>query len=206
MKLFNTRMSPYGRRVTIFLAEKGIDLEQVEVDLLAGEQRSAEFLKKNPAGKVPVLELDNGNFLPESAAIVEYLDEIYPGVPMFGETAEERAETRATDRVASEIITVLAQALLHTSPAALQIHPELVQYPQAGAALQPLLDQLLDQLEARIGDRAFLAGPRVTVADCTFYALLEAVYPAFRYELPERCPRLRDWYSRFQTRPSASRR
>jgi len=79
---------------------------------------------------------------------MEYLEEIYPSPTMLGETPEQRAQTRATDRVASEIFTVLAQMLMHTEPAALQFHPGLVQHRQVGEALQPLIDQLLDQLES----------------------------------------------------------
>src|SRR5258708_40309774 len=101
MRLYEAKMAPYPRRVKIYLAEKGIELERVEVDLHAGENRSAAFLKKNPSGKIPVLELDGGAFLPESAAIMEYLEEIYPAPPMLGETPEQRAQTRATDRIAS---------------------------------------------------------------------------------------------------------
>jgi len=84
------------------------------------------------------------------------------------------------DRVASEIFTVLAQMLVHTHPAALQFHPGLVQHRQVGEALQPLVDQLLDQLEERIGNQSFLAGPRPTVADCTLFALIDAVFSRIR--------------------------
>jgi glutathione S-transferase len=203
MKLYEAKMAPYPRRVKIYLAEKGIEIERVEVDLHGGENRSAAFRKKNPSGKIPVLELDGGTFLPESAAIMEYLEEMHPSPTMLGETAEQRAQTRATDRVASEIFTVLAQMLMHTHPAALQFHPGLVQHRQVGEALQPLIDQLLDELEERIGDRDFLAGPRPSIADCTFFALIDAVSNGFGYALPERCPRLRGWYKRFQQRPSA---
>ena len=203
MRLYEAKMAPYPRRVKIYLAEKGIELERVEVDLHARENRSPAFLKKNPSGKIPVLELDGGAFLPESAAIMEYLEEIYPSPSLLGETPEQRAQTRATDRVASEIFTVLAQMLMHTHPAALQFHPGLVQHRQVGEALQPLVDQLLDQLEERIGNQSFLAGPRPTVADCTLFALIDAVSLGFGYVLPERCPRLRAWYKQFQERPSA---
>jgi len=203
MRLYEAKMAPYPRRVKIYLAEKGVELERVEVDLHGRENRSAAFLNKNPSGKIPVLELDDGAFLPESAAIMEYLEEIYPSPPMLGETPEQRAQTRATDRIASEIFTVLAQMLMHTHPAARQVHPELVQHRQVGEALQPLVDQLFDQLEERIGDRSFLAGPRPTVADCTLFALIDSVSLGFGYVLPERCPRLRAWYRRFQERPSA---
>lgn len=204
MKLFLTSMAPYPRRVTLYLNEKGIALDRQEVDLHRLENLSPEFLAKNPAGKVPLLELDNDSYLPESAAIIEYLEELYPTPPMIGRTAEERAQVRATDRVASEVFVLLSQILMHTSPAALQIHPGLRQMPDVGTALQPLLDQLLDQLEQRIGDQTFLAGATPTIADCTLFALMEAIYPGFGYELPERCEHLRAWYDRFRLRPGVS--
>ncbi len=204
MRLFTASLAPYPRRVTLYLAEKGIDLDRQEVDLHGLEHKSPAFLAINPAGKVPVLQLDNGVCLPQSAAIIEYLEELHPQPPMIGRTAEERAQVRATDRIADEVFTVLSQILLHTSPVALLIHPDLVQSPEVGRALQPLLDHLLDQLEQRAGEGPFLAGATPTIADCTLYALLEAVIPGFGYELPERCPRLRAWYETFRGRPSAS--
>jgi len=201
MKLYTTQMAPYPRRVDIYLREKGIALERQEVDLHAMEQRSPDFLRKNPAGQVPLLEFDDGRFLPESQAIIEYLEERFPTPPMIGRTAEERAQVRATDGIAGQVFTVLSLILLHTSPVAAQIHPGITQFPQVGIGLQPILDQLLDQLEHRIGDNEFLAGPAPTVADCTFFALMGTVYPGMGYELPERCGKLRAWYERFSGRP-----
>ncbi len=183
MRLFLANMAPYPRRVALYLNEKGIVLDRQEVDLHGMEHRSPAFLAKNPAGKVPVLEFDNGGYLP---------------------TAEQRGQVRATDRIAGEVFTILSQILMHTSPAALHIHPGFVQLPDVGAALQPLLDQLLDQLEQRMGDEEFLAGATPTIADCTLFALMEAAYHGFGYELPERCGRLRAWYDRFRHRPSVT--
>lgn len=203
MKLYTTLTAPYPRRVDIYLREKGIALERQEIDLHAMEQRSPDFLRKNPAGQVPVLEFDDGGFLPESQAIIEYLEERFPTPSMIGRTAEERAQVRATDGVAGQVFTVLSLILLHTSPVAAQIHPGITQYPQVGIALQPVLDRLLDQLEHRTGENEFLAGSAPTVADCTFFALMGAVYPGMGYELPERCGKLRAWYERFRGRPSS---
>ena len=204
MRLFLANMAPYPRRVALYLNEKRIVIDRQEVDLHGMENRSPAFLAKNPAGKVPVLELDNGGYLPESGAIIEYLEELYPAPPMIGHTAEERAQVRATDRIASEVFTILSQILMHTSPVALHIHPGFVQLPDVGVALQPMLDQLLDQLEQRMGDQEFLAGATPTIADCTLFALMEAIYAGFGYELPKRCGRLRAWYDRFRHRPSVT--
>jgi glutathione S-transferase len=205
MKLYSNSVAPYPRRVDIYLAEKGIELARFEVDLHAGAHKSPEFLTMNPAGKIPVLELDDGSFLPESAAIIEYLEELYPDPPMIGRNPEERAQTRATDRIASELFIALSQSLLHTSLMIKQIHPEVEQYPETGKALQPLIDSLFGQLEQRSGGREFLVGPRPTIADCTLIALLGAVVPGFGYEIPDRCPNIKAWYTRFGARPSVTR-
>ena len=69
MKLYNHALAPNPRRVRIFAAEKGIKLALEEVDILAGQSRTSEFLAKNSSGAVPVLELDDGSCLSESVAI-----------------------------------------------------------------------------------------------------------------------------------------
>src|SRR5882762_10230995 len=158
MRLFLANMAPYPRRVALYLNEKRIVLDRQEVDLHGMEHRSPAFLAKNPAGKVPVLEFDNGGYLPDSGAIIEYLEELYPAPPMIGRTAEQRGQVRATDRIAGEVFTILSQILMHTSPAALHIHPGFVQLPDVGAALQPLLDQLIDLLYQPIVDGVLLLG------------------------------------------------
>jgi len=203
MRLYSTKMAPYPRRVSIYLAEKGLEIDRVEVDIMAMAHKSPEFLKINPAGKVPVLELSNGDYLPESGAIVEYLEELHPNPPMFGDTAEARAQTRATERIADQIFTLLAQTLMHSSPAARKIHPGLTQHPQVGEALQPMLDDLFSQLETRMGNHDYLAGSRPTAADCTFFALMDSVTAGFGFAIPERYPKLRAWYPRFGQRASA---
>ncbi len=100
MKLYQARvMTTCPRRVTVYMAEKGIDCEIVTIDMRGGEGLTPRFLAMNPTGRVPVLELDDGSFLPESGAIVEYLEELYPDPPIIGTTPEARAHMRATERM-----------------------------------------------------------------------------------------------------------
>ena len=75
--------SPNARRVHVFMAEKGIDCERVGVDIRGGENLSAEFKAMNPAGRVPVLELDDGSFISESVSICRYLEGTHPEPPLF---------------------------------------------------------------------------------------------------------------------------
>src|SRR5258708_20728825 len=98
MRLFLANMAPYPRRVTLYLNEKRIILDRQEVDLRGMENRSPDFLAKNPAGNVPVLELNDGSYLPQSGALIEYLEELYPAPPMIGRPPDERAQVRPTAR------------------------------------------------------------------------------------------------------------
>ena len=63
VKLYNHSVAPNPRRVRIFAAEKGIELALEEINILAGQSRTPEFLAKNSSGAVPVLELDDGSYL-----------------------------------------------------------------------------------------------------------------------------------------------
>ncbi len=91
MKLHEFTMAPNPRRVRIFLAEKGIQVPFEQVDIGKGENRTPEFLAKNPMGRVPVLELDDGTYLAESVAICRYFEEQHPEPPLLGTDAKDRA-------------------------------------------------------------------------------------------------------------------
>jgi maleylacetoacetate isomerase len=95
MKLFSYFRSTAAYRVRIALGLKGVDHEIVAVNLAAGEQRSEAFLKRNPQGLVPALQLDCGSVIAQSGAILEWLEESYPEPALYGPTALARAGQRA---------------------------------------------------------------------------------------------------------------
>src|ERR1700676_2441017 len=116
MKLYGAVRAANPRRVKIYIAEKGLEdvIEQIDFEPPAAEKlKTPEFLAKNPAGKIPLLELDDGTFLPESAAIVEYLEEIYPDPPMIGTTPLERARVRSVERIAADLSVLCRLYYLH---------------------------------------------------------------------------------------------
>ena len=90
--------SPNARRVHIFMAEKGIDCERVTVDIRGGENISADYLAKNPGGRVPMLELDDGTFIGESIAICRYLEGLHPQPCLFGDTPLSSAQIEMWQR------------------------------------------------------------------------------------------------------------
>ncbi len=203
MKLYHAKViNTCPRRVTIYMAEKTLSCEIVTVDMRAGEGRSPEFLKKNPTGAVPVLEVTDGIFLPESGAIVEYLEELYPNPPMIGNSPLERAQVRATDRMVTDFILRNGLIMVHTDPEVNKRRPGFVQYPEVAAAVQESRENILAALEVRIGDGEFLAGDRPTIADCSFFAAVDTAQRLSAYEIPAKYPRLRRWFERFSLRPS----
>ena len=114
MRLYNS-IGPNPRVVRMFMAERGIDLPKVEVDIRGGENRQAPYLQKNPAGQSPALELDDGTVIAEITAICEYLDEITPGPSLIGATPQERAETRMwTRRIDLNIVEPMANGFRYS--------------------------------------------------------------------------------------------
>ena len=93
MKLFNS-VGPNPKVVRMYMAERGIEANTEEVDLMGGVNRQSDYLKLNPAGTTPALELDNGDVISEITCICEYLDDLDGGSSLIGTTPEERAETR----------------------------------------------------------------------------------------------------------------
>jgi hypothetical protein len=98
MKIYELKRAPNARRVRMFLAEKGIEMAYHQIDLGAGENLAPEFLAKNPAGRIPVLELDDGTYLSETLAICRYFEELHPEPNLFGRTALERATVEMWSR------------------------------------------------------------------------------------------------------------
>jgi glutathione S-transferase len=199
VKLYDFRFAPNPIRVRVYLAEKGISIPVVPVNLLAREHKAPDFLARNPLGALPVLELDDGTCLSESLAIIEYLEELHPRPPMIGSEPLERARVRALERIAElGVLHRVARVLHHTrAPLGNAPVPEIAEEARAG------LGRVLDVLDGAVAGRVFVAGERPTIADCTLCA-------AFRLaefcELPLDAGRadLARWWGRFRQRPSAS--
>ena len=200
MRLFSNRMGTNPRRVIIYLKEKGLNIELVNVDTAAGEHKQAAFLGRNPAGKIPVLELDDGSYLSESAAIVEYLEELFPAPPMIGATPAERGRARALERIATDLIARTAIMVYHGHP---HFAGRVTQQPVVAEAIRPMVNELLATLEQHLGTRTFLAGEQPTIADCSVFALFQTCRHRLQLAFGSEYPRLDAWYARFVQRPSA---
>lgn len=204
MKLYFFPIAPNPTKVRLALAEKreaggDFECEQILVNLIEGQQKSPEHLARNPLGKLPVLELDDGSFLTESLAIIELIEELQPEPTLLGHTPEERAHQRELERLA-DLGTLLPIARwVHStnSPLGLPPNEEIARFHLN------LLPTALGVLEAALEDgRPFLAGDRPTVADCTLAAAFQ--FGRFRdFPFPEGYPRIDAWDARFRERPAA---
>jgi glutathione S-transferase len=203
MKLYFFPVAPNPTRVRLCIAEKAeagtrIDLEEVMVNLPQGEQKSAEHQARNPLGRLPVLELDDGSFLTESLAIIEYFEELHPEPSMIGRDPLERARVRELERLADLGLLARVARIMHATRSPL---PGVE--PNAGVAEEARsgLPELIAALDARVGDSPFAAGPTPTIADCTLFASFKLAEMA-KIELPTG-PNLKRWFESFSQRPSA---
>ena len=197
MKLHYFPVAPNPTKVRVYLAEKGLALEMVRVNLQEGEQRDPGFLAKNPMGKLPVLELDDGTTLSESLAIIEYLEELHPEPPLIGTDPLSRARVRSLERLCDTGILANVARIIHATNSPLGLPPR----PEVALQAREQLTQALSALESKLGAGPFVAGPRVSIADCTLWAACG--FAAFRkVELGDGHPTADRWREFFATRPS----
>jgi len=202
MKLINS-VGPNPHVVRMFAAERGIKLEMETLDIMAGQNRQSDYLKKNPAGQSPCLELDNGSYLSEITAICEYLDEKFPGQSLVGGTPEQRAETRMwTRRVDLGICEPLANGFRFSEGLPL-FKDRMVTVPEAADGLKRIAQDRLKWLDQQIAGKQFLCGDRITLADVLLYCFL-AFGNAVGQPLNPENKNVKAWFDRMAARPSAS--
>ncbi|MBS0560453.1 MAG: glutathione S-transferase family protein [Proteobacteria bacterium] len=172
MKLY-TSVGPNPRVVRMFMAERGIELPKVEVDIRGGENRQPAYLSKNPAGQSPALELDDGSFVSEITAICEYLDEKFPGPSLIGETPEQRGETRMwTRRIDLNIVEPLANGF-RFSEGLKMFQSRIHCIPQAADDLKKTAQRNLRWLNGLMEGKRFVCGERLTLADVLLFCFLD---------------------------------
>lgn len=202
MKLHNG-IGPNPRVVRIFLAEKGLEVPLVQVDLMGGENRREPYLSKNPSGQIPCLELDDGSFLAEITAICEYLEEKKPAPALIGSTPEERAATRMwVRRLDLNIIEPMANGFRYAEGLAIfkdRIHV----IPHAADDLKQIAREKLAWLDGQLRG-PWIVGERFTLADILLFAFLEFGAQVGQ-KLDDKLLRLADWYGRVAARESVAK-
>lgn len=201
MRLYDGGRVPNARRVRIFLAEKGITVPLEPVDLGKKEHRSAAYLAKNPLGRVPTLELDDGTVITESVAICRYFEEIQPEPALFGRGALGKAEVEMWNRRAElELYLAIQHAFRHTHPG--MAGYEVPQIPEWGEANRPRALEAMQLFDSQLARHRFVAGDAFSLADITAFVAIEFLKPA-KIALPETLLHLRRWHAECAARPGA---
>ncbi len=201
MKLYDS-IGPNPRVVKMFIAEKGLQVDRIQIDLPGGENRRDAYLAVNPAGQTPALALESGVVLAEITAICEYLEEITPNPPLIGTNAEERAHTRMwARRVDLRVCEPMANGFRFSEGLAM-FEPRMLCRPDAAPALKALAQDGLAWVEANM-EGPWIAGGRFTLADILLFAFLE-FGAAVGQPLDPKFAKLADWFERVKARPSAA--
>jgi glutathione S-transferase len=202
MKLY-TSVGPNPGVVRMFMAERGIELPLVTVDIRGGENRRAPYLAINPSGQTPALELDNGTVIAEITAICEYLDEKFPGPSLIGKTAEERAETRMwMRRIDLAILEPMANGFRYSD--ALKMFENRIRcIPEAAPGLKALAREKLAWLDRLMRGKTYICGERFTLADILLFRFVE-FFADVGQPLDPACEALTAWRARIKARPSAA--
>jgi glutathione S-transferase len=197
IRLYHFALSPFCRKVRLSLAEKRLEVELVEERYW---ERDADFLRRNPAGKVPVLRIDS-QMLSESAAICEFLEEKYPDPPLMPRSPEGRYEVRRIvswfdDKFHNEVTSKLLYERLHKKLMG-RGYPDSTNVKSGAKAIKMHLDYmgwLLDQ-------RRWLAGDVLTLADFAAAAHLSALDYISDVDW-NRNATVKDWYAKIKSRPA----
>ena len=192
--------APNPRRVRLVIAEKGIDLPELNIDLRKREHKSAEHLLRNTLGQVPVLELDDGTMITESVSICRYLDAIYPEPLLFGTNPVESAVIDMwTRRAELRVMIPVSNFWRHAHPLTASLIDQNKAFGESNrAVLADTMKWLDGELAAGAG---YLAGPNFTIADITLLTIVD--FAGFIGLAPlENVPAVRRWHELVSARPS----
>ena len=208
MKFYDCRTAPSPRRVRVFIAEKGADIETVQVDLGSGEQFSAAFRKINPDCVVPVLELDDGTHLSEVMPICYYLEEKYPEPTLFGGSAEQRARTFMWNaKVEQQGLWAVAEAFRNSAKSMTNnALPGPDNYGQISELVQrgrERVARFYERLDSQLAGNEFVAGDFFSLADIS--AMVAVDFASWiKIQVPDTASNLVRWYGAVSERPSAA--
>lgn len=202
MKLYTSHRAPNPRRVRWVMAEKGIeDVELVEIDIMVGEHKTAEYRARVGVPHVPALELDDGTTISESIAIGRYLEALYPEPNLFGADAREQAVIEMwTRRCEFYLANPIMLSVRHSHPALAAL--EAAQMPQLADYNRVAAEKFMKTLDRRLAEHEFLAEDRFSIADIVAVVGLDFAR-LIKYRPPEELTHLARWLEACRARPGA---
>jgi glutathione S-transferase len=207
LKLYQSNGSPNSRRIRIFLAEKGITVTQVPVDLGAGEQFSEAYVAINPRSVVPTLVLADGTAIGEVPAIMRYLDEAFSETPLLGSDATEKAVIQMWERRME--LEGFAAVMETVRNRVAGLRDRAIAGPHGYAQIPALVDRGMERirdfhadLEARLSVQPFVAGTAFSAADITAIVTIDFATDALQLSIPEAHTATRRWYESLAARNS----
>ena len=207
MKLYDYKQAPNPRRVRIFMAEKGIEIETVQINLMKLEQHSDTYKKINPLGEVPALVLEDGTCISQTNAICRYLEDIFPDHPLYGRTALERAQVEVQNHlIHMNGIVAGGEAFRNSSPnfnnRALSGPHAYAQIPELASRGLLRIDNFFTDLNKHFANQQFLVGDYFSVADITAFCTI-GFCRWVKKTIPAECNHLQRWYDQVASRPSS---
>jgi glutathione S-transferase len=201
MKIYDSPFAPNPRRVRIFLAEKNIQMVYVHVDITKGENRTVEFIEKNPMGGLPVLEFDDGTYLTESVAICRYFEGVQSEPRLMGVDPRDIAFVEMWNRrMELEVFGPLANYLQHTHP---MFKERIKQIPEFAEMRRDHGLKRIEWLDSILAQRQFVAGDRYTIADITAQVGIDVGINLGGLKLPDGVRHIKRWHEAVSSRPSA---
>lgn len=201
MKLLNS-FGPNPRMVRMFMSEKGIELESVEHDLMAAENRKAPYTDKNPGGQMPALELDDGSVLAETVVICDYLEELHPNPPLIGASAQERAEAHMWNRRVEQKITENIYNAFRYAEGLGLFKDRVRCLPEAADGLKATAQDGLAWLDTQLAGKSYVCGDRLTVGDLVLYCCTDFA-AGVGQSIDPSLKNVSAWFARMDARPSA---
>ncbi len=202
MKLYNS-VGPNPKVVRMFMAELGVTIDMEDVDIMNGVNRQEAFLKKNPSGTSPALELDDGSVISEITVICEYLADAQGGSSLIGDTPEQRAETRMwVRRIDLGIMENLANGFRYSDGLPM-FKDRMRTIPEAADSLKALAQEKISWLDGQMADKTWVCGDRFSLADILLFVFLEFGAQVGQ-PLNEDNKNIMAWYARVGERASSS--
>jgi len=201
MKLYEDSRAPNPRRVRIFLAEKSIEVDRQQVEIMSKVHLGDDMMELNPFAGVPFLVLDDGQVISETIAICRYFEELNPEPNLFGKGALEIAMIEMWQRrIELGLFYTVAQAFRHSNPYMAEL--EVPQVPDWANANFERIDSILDKLDTVLSRQEYIAGDRYSVADITALVAIDFMR-IIKKKLTDQHSNLSRWHTQVAARPGS---